>query len=190
MNRLHRWYCRTAHWRSTLERLVPWTLEAIDLGDRLLELGPGPGFVTSMVAGGGRRITAIEIDAMAASELHRRGLGIDVVRGDAATLPFASATFSAVLAFTMLHHLPDAARQQALFAEVARTLRPGGVFVAVDIRPTAGMRLAHLGDRFTPLAAGTMARRLAAAGLTDPAVSERSGYLKLRARAAPARLAE
>jgi hypothetical protein len=35
----------------------------------------------------------------------------------------------------MLHHIPDPAGQDALFARVARALKPGGVFVGVDSLP-------------------------------------------------------
>ncbi len=40
--------------------------------------------------------------------------------------------FSGAACFTMLHHVPTAARQDRLFAEVARVLEPGGALVASD----------------------------------------------------------
>ena len=47
-------------------------------------------------------------------------------------MPFADATFSAVVCLTMLHHLPDPELQDRLFAEVHRVLGPGGVFCGSD----------------------------------------------------------
>ena len=47
MNRIHNWYCRSAHWTRTLERQVlPWALGGTDLGPDVLEVGPGPGLLT------------------------------------------------------------------------------------------------------------------------------------------------
>ena len=44
MNCLHRWLCRSALWRAALEnRLIPWALDGVDLGNQVLELGPVPG---------------------------------------------------------------------------------------------------------------------------------------------------
>lgn len=42
MNRLHRWYLQSDHWRRTVaQELIGWTLDGADLGDDLLELGAG-----------------------------------------------------------------------------------------------------------------------------------------------------
>src|SRR5215469_12359184 len=46
-------------------------------------------------------------------------------------LPFADATFDVVYCTTLLHHLPQKARQQCL-SEIRRVLRPGGRLLAVD----------------------------------------------------------
>ena len=43
MNRFHRWYCRTGHWRHEIQdEILPWVLHDLDLGDDILEVGPGP----------------------------------------------------------------------------------------------------------------------------------------------------
>src|SRR5689334_5481452 len=123
MNRLHNLYCRSAHWRSTLEHLVRWAVADVELGEHVLELGPGNRPVMPLLNSRTRRVTAIENDALAIAVLrHQPALGL--VRGDAIDLPFATSSFSAVVAFTMPHHIPTAALQQRLFREVLRTLRP------------------------------------------------------------------
>lgn len=183
MNRLHHWYCRSAHWRSTLEQLLPWALAGVPVGDHLLELGSGPGLVTPMLAARTTRVTAIDTDPTAVAALLRRTAGgVGIVRGDATGLPFAAGTFSAVVAFTMLHHIPTAALQQQLFREVSRTLRPGGVFVGMDARFSLGLWLFHLGDTFAPLAPDTTGPCLAAAGFRDIAIDVRKGYFRFCAR--------
>ncbi|MGH3303774.1 MAG: class I SAM-dependent methyltransferase [Streptosporangiaceae bacterium] len=58
--------------------------------------------------------------------------GVQVVQSDATCLPYGSGRFSAVLSFTMLHHLPSTALRDRLFAEAARVLRPDGVFAGTD----------------------------------------------------------
>ena len=49
------------------------------------------------------------------------------VGADVAALPFADGSFRAVLAADLLHHVGDL---DGAFAEIARVLRPDGVFVA------------------------------------------------------------
>src|SRR6185369_18041030 len=50
MNRFHRWYCRTDHWRSVVQQeLLPWVLGETDLGAHALEVGPGPGLTTDVL---------------------------------------------------------------------------------------------------------------------------------------------
>jgi SAM-dependent methyltransferase len=179
MNWLHRHYCSSSRWRRTLDGLVPWALDGVSLGDHVLELGPGPGQVTPMLLSRRARVTAIDRDPTMATALRlRRSGGAAIVRGDATTLPFAVGTFSAVVAFTMLHHIPTTALQDRLFHEAFRALRPGGVFVGMDPRMSLGLRLVHLGDTCVPLAPETISRRLAAAGFHHIAVEARSGYVK------------
>lgn len=57
--------------------------------------------------------------------------GLDFVRGDAGNLPFATATFGAVLNIEASHCYPDFPR---FLAEVARVLEPGGHFLYADFR--------------------------------------------------------
>jgi SAM-dependent methyltransferase len=179
MNWLHRHYCSSSHWRRTLDGLVPWALDGVSLGDHVLELGPGPGQVTPMLLSRRARVTCIDRDPtmVDAFRLQRIG-GAAIVRGDGTILPFAIATFSAVVAFTMLHHLPTAALQDRLFHEAFRALRPGGVFVGMDPRTSVGLRLVHLGDNCVPVEPETIGLRLAAAGFHDIAVQARSRYVR------------
>ena len=129
MNVLHRLVCRSAPWRwFVLHRLLPWALDGLILGDHALELGPGPGLTTDALLRKADRLTAVEIDPRLASSLRERlkGMGVEVVLADATALPFPDGMFSAVLSFTMLHHVPSLALQDLLLAEAYRVLRPGG----------------------------------------------------------------
>lgn len=177
MNAFHRWYCRSPHWNRALTRLMPWALANLRLGDHVLELGPGPGGVTPWLAAQSARVTTIDLDARVAAS-GASAPSVRAVRGDAAALPFAPGTFSAVVAFTMLHHVPTVTLQERLFAEAVRTLRPGGIFAALDVRPSAVLRLVHLGDTWMPIALDTLAARLAHAGLQDVVIETRPGYFR------------
>lgn len=75
---------------------------------------------------------AVRENAKRAGELRGAGpLEARPVLGDARTLPFADATFDVVLSGGLLEHFRDPA---PVLAEMARILRPGGLFYA-DIVP-------------------------------------------------------
>jgi SAM-dependent methyltransferase len=155
----------------------------VELGDDVLEIGPGPGVTTDLLRGRARRLTALEVDSAAAAALEQRlnGLGVRVVHGDGAAMPFADGDFSGVVALTMLHHVPSAAMQDRLLAEARRVLRPGGVFAGFDGTDSFLFRLIHLGDTYTPVDPETFGQRLEAAGFAEVAVER--GWARFRFRA-------
>jgi SAM-dependent methyltransferase len=158
----------------------------VELGDNVLELGPGPGVTTDLLRGRTARLTALEVDAGAAAALQKRlnGSGVRVVHGDGAAMPFADGSFSGVVAFTMLHHVPTAALQDRLLAEAWRVLHPGGVFAGADGVGSFLFRLIHLGDTYMPVNPDTFGQRLQAAGFADVVVERVWGGFRFRARRA------
>jgi len=169
VNRFHRRYCASAKWDALMrERLLPDAIDGVDLGDNVLELGPGPGLTTQALAAKTKRLTAIEIDPDLAREAGERTRGqgnVEVVVGDATELPFPDAEFSAVVCMTMLHHLPDAAAQDRLFAQARRVLRPGGVLCGSDnLGRGVRFHIIHIGDTKTVVDPVTLPARLRAAG--------------------------
>jgi SAM-dependent methyltransferase len=166
VNRFHRYYCASPGWaRLAQTTLVPAVLEGAELGPRVLEIGPGPGLTTEALAGVAPELTAVEIDPELVTVARDRVPAAHVVQGDATTMPFADATFSAVVCLTMLHHLPSPDLQDRLFAEVHRVLGPGGVFCGSD-NPGRGLkfRLIHIGDHKTVVDPATLGERLHTAG--------------------------
>lgn len=185
MNAIHRWYCRTDHWKRTVTgALLPWVLRDVELGDDVLEVGPGPGLTTDVLRRHTARLTAVEIDDDLAAALAARmqGTNVTVVHGDATRLPFPDASFSGAVCCTMLHHVPSAALQDRLLAEVARVLRPGGVFAGSDSRTSLVFRLFHLRDTLVAVPPGTFAARLAAHGFRDVVVTAHERTFRFRAR--------
>jgi len=172
MNRLHRWYCRSDMWAATVRDQLPWVLRGVELGDEVLEVGPGPGLTTDLLRKIASRVTAIEIDPRLAEALRQRtlGQGVEVVTGDATAMPFQAARFSAAVSFTMLHHVTSPELQDRLLAEVYRVLRPGGVFAGSDSTASFLFHLAHLGDTMVLVDPDSFVSRLQAAGFTDARV--------------------
>jgi SAM-dependent methyltransferase len=162
----------------------------VALGGDVLEIGPGPGLSTDLLRSRVLRLTALEVDASAASTLKRRlgGSGVRVLCGDGTAMPFGNESFSGVVAFTMLHHVPTLALQDRLLAETSRVLRPGGVFAGFDGAGSLAFRLIHLGDTCMPVDPNTLAQRLEAVGFADVTVERRGAQFRFRARRAAAEL--
>jgi SAM-dependent methyltransferase len=168
VNRLHRLICRSGPWRRVARRwLLPWALEGLELDEHVLELGPGPGMTTEVLRRPATRLTALEVDPRLAASLRGRlkSTNAEVVRGDAMELPFPDRSFSAVLSFTVLCHVPSVYLQDRLLAEAWRVLRPEGVFAGTGGTPNPLLRLTHLGDTMVPVDPSTFGERLRVAGL-------------------------
>jgi ubiquinone/menaquinone biosynthesis C-methylase UbiE len=167
MNRAHNWYCNREGWkRHVREDLVPPAIDGIELGDHVLEVGPGFGPATEVLAAHVPHLTALEIDGDLAARLRERlGGRVDVIEGDGTAMPFADGQFSAAACFTMLHHVPSAEAQDRLFAEVRRVLSPGGAFAGSDsVGNGIGFALLHIGDIKVLIDPEQLPQRLEAAG--------------------------
>ena len=170
MNQQHLDMCGSDEWAEIVERhVLPWALDGVDLGDDVLEVGPGPGRTTDVLQRMAPRLTAVEVDDDLADALAARFAGshVEVVHADATAMPLPAGRFSAALSFTMLHHVPTEELQDRLFAEVARVLRPGGVFAGIDGIDSEEFRALHVDDICNPLDPGGLPGRLEAAGFTD-----------------------
>lgn len=184
MNRLHHWLCRSARWQKTLEARVPWVLSGSELGEDVLELGPGPGLATDLVRRSVQHMTALEVDPQLAASLSSRlvGTNVEVVLGDATAMPFSDARFSAAISFTMLHHVPSHELQDKVFREAWRVLKPGGLFAGSDSLQSLFMRLIHFGDTLVPVDPATVGTRLESAGFEVLEVERNSTAFRFHAR--------
>jgi ubiquinone/menaquinone biosynthesis C-methylase UbiE len=170
MNRIHRWLCGSARWRKELEETVmPWVLNCVDLGPKVLEVGPGPGLTTDILRSRIPSVTALEIDPALADALaaRMRGSNVKVIQGDATVMPFRDGQFTGAICCTMLHHLSSPDFQDKLLHEVFRVLKPGGLFAGVDSRTSPFMRLIHIWDTLVPVDPQTFQPRLATAGFEE-----------------------
>jgi ubiquinone/menaquinone biosynthesis C-methylase UbiE len=184
MNFIHRRLCRSDRWNGVLKQFVlPWVLDGVDLGENVLEVGPGPGLTTDLLRPKVPHLTAIEIDAKLAQSLATRlhGTNVEVVNGDATAMGFSDARFSGAVSFTMLHHVASPSLQDKLLREVRRVLVPGGVFVGTDSLMSWSMHLIHIFDTLTPVDPKTFGSRLEAAGFERVWVETNPYAFKFRA---------
>ena len=185
MNDLHLRFLSSPEWASMLEAdLLPWLTASFDLGDDVLEVGPGPGLTTDLLRRLAGRLTVIEVDASLASALGDRLLGtnVEVIHGDATHTGLPADRFSAVTCFGMLHHVPSAEEQDQVFAELHRVLRPSGWLVGSDSLDDERIREAHADDVFVPMDPGSLPVRLGTARFADVHIEVREFDVRFDAR--------
>lgn len=99
-------------------------------GDKVLDVGCGPGFWTRTLARRGYVTSAVDLTetavALTRKSLDLFGLTADVRVGDAEALPFEPASFDGVVSHGVIHHTPNT---QQCVNEIARVLKPGGCAV-------------------------------------------------------------
>lgn len=111
-------------------------------GRRILELGCGGGLMAEEYARRGAGIIGIDrsVPSLHAARRHagRERLTVAYMGSVAEHLPFADATFDAVVTADTLEHVEDVER---VVAEAARVLQPGGRFVYDTVNRTWKSRL-------------------------------------------------
>jgi ubiquinone/menaquinone biosynthesis C-methylase UbiE len=164
-------FCGSDEWRQAIrEVILPWALGETDLGDNVLEVGPGYGATTDVLSQSVPRLTSVEIDDELAAMLTDRFAdvpSVEIVHGDATSLGYEDGRFSGAACFTMLHHVATNELQDRLFAEVARVLRPGATLVVSDSLASDELEAHHEGDTYNPVDPATLPSRLAKAGFDD-----------------------
>jgi ubiquinone/menaquinone biosynthesis C-methylase UbiE len=185
MNLAHAVVCSSGWWARTVEReLLPWGLGGQDLGDDVLEIGPGFGATTKVLARRPGSLTVVERSEGYCQRLRGKlGDRVQIVHADATAMPFADDRFSSVVCFTMLHHVPTPALQDRLLADAARVLRPGGLLAGTDSLGTGrAFKLLHVRDTLVPVAPEELPARLERAGLVEPHVDAGGSSFRFRAR--------
>jgi len=115
---------RLAYFRDVLNRLRITRADA-----RVLDVGCGGGFLAEELARLGCRVVGVDPSsasiATARAHAAQMGLAIDYRVGAGEALPAADASSDVVCCCDVLEHVRDVDR---VIAEIARVLRPGGIF--------------------------------------------------------------
>ena len=103
-------------------------------GVRMLDVGCGTGIqlLANLAQLPRLRACGLDLHEEMLEVARAKTAGIEWLRGDASSLPFADAEFAYVSAQLCFHHFQD--KERAL-SEAARVLEPGGRFVTVNLSP-------------------------------------------------------
>ena len=124
---------REEHWAEAA-RVADYVAHAPEGARRVLDVGPGDGWPALPIAAARPDLEVVGVDPagqrtrVCAANAARLGLAhASFVTGDATALPFADASFDLVTAASALE---EAADPEAVFAELRRVLREGGLLRA------------------------------------------------------------
>jgi SAM-dependent methyltransferase len=92
----------------------------------VLEAGCGEGYGADLLAEVAATVVALDYEPLTTAHVRARYPRLDVLRGNLATLPIASAGIDVIANFQVLEHLWD---QAGFLAECRRVLRPGGTLL-------------------------------------------------------------
>ncbi len=131
----HESVLRSHTWR-TAKNSSAYLLPHLRAGQSLLDVGCGPGTITTdlalLVAPGRTVGLDTAADVVAQAQEHAAGLGLENLRfevGDLFALGYPDASFDVIHLHQVLQHLADPV---AALVELHRVLRPGGVLAARD----------------------------------------------------------
>ena len=133
-------YGQDARWKRRVAEIV----RAEAPRGRLLDLACGTGDVALSLADGSRRVVGLDLTIDMLMLARRRSATPAWIAGDMTRLPFADASFDAVTTSYGLRNVPSL---DASLDEIARVLRPGGLFVSLDFnKPESSVvRAVYLG---------------------------------------------
>lgn len=120
---------RYADWSAGFEspvlRWVGALLELLEDGSQILELGCGGGGPATQALAGRHRVTGVDLSSVQLERARRAVPNARFVRGDAATIELAPASFDGVVSLFMFGHVPRG-EQAELLKRIAGWLRLGG----------------------------------------------------------------
>src|SRR6266498_2870559 len=135
---------------SLFERIAADVMAVAPDGGRVLEVGCGPGHLSTLLARHGLDVTGVDLDpAMIqraranAARSADNGRRPSFLVGDVASLAFPDRSFDLVVSTLSMHHWAD---PTAGLAGIGRVLRPGARALVWDFRPGAQPFHAHLPD--------------------------------------------
>jgi ubiquinone/menaquinone biosynthesis C-methylase UbiE len=134
-----RWYAKTARRDNEFKPLASRVNETVAAGSRVLEVAPGPGYLSIELAKLGKyQVTGLDISKsfveIARTNARQAGVQVDFRHGNAADMPFADESFDSIICTAAFKNF---AQPVQAIAEMYRVLRPNGKALIVDLRRDA-----------------------------------------------------
>jgi SAM-dependent methyltransferase len=106
-------------------QLIDPLLNAVKVqrGDRVLDVATGPGYAAARAAGRGAEVVGVDVAEAMVTLARERHPELEFRQANAEALPFADASFDAIVANFLVLHL---GRPEQAASEFARVLAPGG----------------------------------------------------------------
>jgi ubiquinone/menaquinone biosynthesis C-methylase UbiE len=136
-----RWYARITENREDYHASAQKLTESVPAGGSVLEVAPGPGYLSIELAKLGYRVTGLDIShtfvELARQKAREAGVQVDFRQGNASAMPFEDEQFDFIICRAAFKNF--AGPVEAL-NEMYRTLKPGGCAVVVDMRREASRK--------------------------------------------------
>ena len=134
-----RWYAKTARRDAEFKMWVKRVNETAPTGGYVLEVAPGPGFLSVELAKSGKyHVTGLDISKtfveIAQDNARQANVSVDFRLGNASDMPFAGDSFDFIICTAAFKNFTQPV--QAI-AEMQRVLKPGGKALIVDLRHDA-----------------------------------------------------
>ena len=136
-----RWYDRTT--RKSMEdfrELASRLATTVPAGGRVLEVAPGPGFLSIELAKRGCEVCAVDISRtfveIAQKNAAEAGIKAEFMQGNAAELPVESGSADLVVCRAAFKNFTEPVKAMR---EMRRVLRPGGTALLIDMRRDVSM---------------------------------------------------
>ncbi|MEV4178718.1 class I SAM-dependent methyltransferase [Nonomuraea sp. NPDC049709] len=193
-----RWYA-TSNGKALAryDEQVARTREYAAKGARILEVAPGPGYLSIALARtGDYTVTGLDISetfvAIARAEAAEAGVEVDFRLGNAAAMPFNDDSFDFLICCAAFKNFSDPA---GALREMRRVLRPGACGLIVDLRKdvsrqavdddVALMRMGAMSRAFTRLALRSFLPRRAYTKSGFEALLADAGFASYEVRQSP-----
>jgi ubiquinone/menaquinone biosynthesis C-methylase UbiE len=130
-----RWYARlTGKSLPQFQKEAKKIAEELPQGSSVLEVAPGPGYLSVELAKFGLRVTGLDIShsfvKMARENAAAAGVTVDFQQGNASAMPFADASFDFVICRAAFKNFSEPVKA---INEMVRVLKPGGRALIHDL---------------------------------------------------------
>lgn len=156
------WYANSARDQNVFTALLKQLRTQVAPGSRILEVAPGPGYLSIALAKLGYQVTGLDISKtfveIATTKAREANVSVDFRLGNASQMPFADNQFDFLVCTAAFKNFSEPV---AALQEMYRVLRPGGKALINDLRrdasnaaideEIAGMHMNFLNAFFTKI---------------------------------------